>query len=124
LERTIAKAGHDFGQHPFREELEVGRLPKKMGVVRGDQVDEPAHLLLARGRREQPAVGVEAVELQRLQALGEPAGDERLSIRPQLNPAPFVDQIGQVGVGIGRESWFQRQHHVDPSPPCPGLSTT
>ena len=95
------------------EDLVVGGFAEKVGVVRGDQIDQGADLVLPRRRPEQPAVVLETPHAERSQPLPEPACDERLTVRAQTNPAAIENKVGDERVGPLRQRRFRGYQHGD-----------
>jgi len=71
-------------------------LTKELGVIGGDELDEPLRLIALRGLDE-PAVVFETGAAEVVEPLGESTGDEGPFIRPQPDSAPPIDDVHQEG---------------------------
>ena len=87
------------------------RLAKEVGVVGGDQIDEGIDLFSAAGALEEHAVIVVGLQPESQEPLSQPAGNERLPVGPEADPAVLVDEVGQEVVGLGREWGFGGEKH-------------
>jgi hypothetical protein len=81
----------------------VGWLAEEVGVIGGDEFDEPLGLVIATHGIEQPAVVVETGAAQLPQPIGEPTGHEGLPVGTQPNAAATVDDVGEERVGLWGE---------------------
>ena len=88
----------------LHEEVEVGALAEKMGVVGGDGVDDKRDFAIVFPGSEQLAVGIEILEAQLHAPLAQATGEKLLLMFSEMNPAIAVDQLCEKGVRLFRNA--------------------
>ena len=79
----------------------MGGFAEEVGVVGRNQIDQRIDLILPLGRLEQRTIFFVVGHPQRLHPLPQPAGDQRLPVGAEPDPAALVDEVRQKVVGGG-----------------------
>jgi hypothetical protein len=90
----------------LHEEIKMSALAEKVGVIGGNRVDDESDFVVVFPAAQELAVGIKIFETELDAPFAQPARDQLLFVRAEVNPAVPVDQLRKVGVRLRGDFGF------------------